>query len=101
MKKILIFSVLAFMSAALFAQDSNGYELTFKVRGAEDTTVYLANYFGSKLYYKDTARANSKGEFVFEGSKALPTGKYAVVTPGPKYFELFVQEQEFRMETDT
>lgn len=101
MKKVLSLAVFTTMCFSLLAQKSDGYELKFKVRGAEDTTVYLANYFGSKLYYKDTARTDSKGEFIFEGSEELPTGKYAVVTPGPKYFEMFVQEQEFRMETDT
>lgn len=96
-------SVFAFLFCSLFAgaQSADGYELKFKVRGVQDTTVYLANYYGAKLYYKDTTYANSKGELVFTGKEALPTGKYAVVIPGPKYFEIFVQEQQFQMETDT
>lgn len=101
MKNLISVFVVLLFTASAFGQKPKAYELEFKVRGVKDTTVYLANYYGSKLYYKDTAEANSKGEIVFEGSKALPTGKYAVVTPGPKYFELFVQEQKFRMETDT
>ncbi len=95
-----LISFLTIQSIA-FCQSTDAYELKFKVRGVQDTTVYLANYYGSKLYYKDTAVANSKGEIVFTGKKALPTGKYAVVVPGPKYFELYVQEQRFQMETDT
>jgi len=101
MKKtvLLLLSIALFSSA--FAQKNKAYELKFKVNGVNDTTVYLANYFGDKLFYKDTAKANSKGEFVFDGKTKLATGKYAVVTPGPKYFELFVEEQRFYMETDT
>jgi peroxiredoxin len=101
MKKavLLIFTLILFTSS--FAQKNKAYELKFKVNGVKDTTVYLANYFGEKLYYKDTTMANSKGEFVFDGSTKLPTGKYAVVTPGPRFFEIFVEEQRFYMETDT
>lgn len=96
-------TLIAFLTihSIAFSQSTDAYELKFKVRGVQDTTVYLANYYGSKLYYKDTAIANTKGEIVFTGKKALPTGKYAVVVPGPKYFELYVQEQRFQMETDT
>lgn len=101
MKQTVLFIAAILFSGVLFAQKENAYELKFKVQGVKDTTVYLASYFGSKLYYKDTAQANRKGEFVFTGKEKLPTGKYAVITPGPKYFELFVQEQRFAMETDT
>lgn len=101
MKQFLL--VTTFLATTIFAsaQKSDGYRLNFKIKGVEDSTVYLANYFGAKLYYADTAQANSKGELVFEGDEPLPTGKYAVVVPGPRYFELFVQEQQFSMETDT
>ncbi len=101
MKIVCALIVLFAIPSIVTAQSSNAYELKFKVRGVKDTIVYLANYYGSKLYYKDTTVANSKGEIVFTGEKALPTGKYAVVVPGPKYFELYVQEQRFQMETDT
>jgi len=100
MKRFILVLGALILFAPAFSQKS-AYELKFKVKGVKDTSVYLANYFGSKLYYKDTAMANSKGEFVFTGKKELPAGKYAVITPGPKYFELFVQEQKFAMETDT
>ncbi len=101
MKRSWLVLALLLTTWSLQAQKSKGYELKFKVKGVSDTTVYLANYIGEKLYYADTAQANKRGEFAFSGKKELPTGKYAVVTPGPKYFELFIQEQRFEMETDT
>lgn len=100
MKRFLLVLAAIILFFPVYSQKS-AYELKIKVEGVKDTTVYLANYFGSKLYYKDTAQANQKGEIVFTGKEKLPTGKYAVITPGPKYFELFVQEQRFTMETDT
>lgn len=101
MKRFLFALTLLTISSFATAQKTEGYHLNFKINGIKDTTVYLANYFGAKLYYADTAQANHKGEVVFSGKKPLATGKYAVVVPGPRYFELFVQEQRFSMETDT
>lgn len=101
MKKAVLFLITLLLTLPSFAQKNKAYELKFKVNGVKDTTVYLANYFGEKLYYKDTATANAKGEFVFDGPTKLPVGKYAVVTPGPRFFEIFVEEQRFYMETDT
>ena len=45
--------------------------LDFQITGLKDTTIYLGNYYGETTYLKDTARVNSKGEFVFEGKKPL------------------------------
>src|SRR6056297_2714164 len=101
MYKLILFSTALLLFISASGQKTKAYELKFKVKGVADTTAYLANYFGGKLDYKDTAAVNRKGEFVFDGKDSLPVGKYAVVTPGPKYFELFVQEQQFQMETDT
>ncbi len=85
--------------AAPFAK---AYELKFKINGlkAKDT-VLLANYYGDKQYLKDTALANAKGEFVFDGKDKLANGIYLVVLPGKQYFEVIIREQVFSMETDT
>lgn len=88
-----------FATGFSFAQE--GYRLRFKVKGAADSTIYLANYFGKKLYYRDTAKADSKGYFEFTGKKMLDGGMYAVVLPGTKYFEIIVREPEIYLETDT
>jgi thiol-disulfide isomerase/thioredoxin len=86
----------------VYAGGETGYKYKFKIKGAEDTTIFLANYFGSKLYYTDTATSDKKGYFEFTGSKKLDQGKYAVVVPGPKYFEIFLADnEEIEMETDT
>lgn len=89
------------VSLIVFESDSQGYKYKFKVNGIKDTTVNLANYFGSKLYYADTATVNKSGEFVFEGDKPLPGGKYAVVIPGPTFFEILIDEPQFEIHTDT
>ena len=99
MRKILLFSLLLCTVSPLFAQDKRHME--FRIPGTAKDTIYLANYFGNKLYYTDTSVADSKGTVVFQRAKGYKTGVYAVVIPGPKYFEIIVNEPEILIETDT
>lgn len=80
---------------------SDQRKLEFTVRGAEKDTIYLANYYGNKLYYNDTAVADGKGKVVFQKARGYKAGVYAVVVPGPKYFEILVNEPAVVIETDT
>lgn len=91
-------SMSLFMLASL-AQDK-GYSYKFKVEGLKDTTVYLANYYGGKMYYNDTTQVNGKGEFEFTGDTPKPGGIYAIIFPDRQtYFELIVNEPSFTLET--
>ncbi len=106
--KILTIAVLL-ISNNLFASPSlgegvggwAGYKIKVKVNGIKDTVCYLAGYYGPKQYYKDTARVDANGVFVFEGKDELPGGIYSVILPGNTYFEFIVNEQNFYLETDT
>ncbi|MEO8069232.1 MAG: TlpA disulfide reductase family protein [Flavobacteriales bacterium] len=71
------------------------------VKGVSKDTVFLANYYGNKLYYTDTAMADTKGRVVFQRKSGYKAGVYAVVVPGPKYFEILMDEPEVVLETDT
>ena len=73
-------------------------KLQFKISGLKDTTVFLARYFGEKLYYADTTI--SKNETVIFNNKVLVGGIYAVVCPNSKYFEFIVANEDVLMETD-
>ncbi len=79
-------TLLAFSTATgVVAQDQR--RLEFTIKGADKDTIFLANYYGSKLYYNDTAVADARGHVVFASAKGYKAGVYAVVVPGPKYFE--------------
>ena len=71
--------------------------LEFKIQGLSDTTVFLARYFGDKLYYADTTI--SKNEKVVFNKKKLVGGIYALVCPNSKYFEFIVADEDLEMET--
>lgn len=85
-----------------FAQTPPGdlRKLDITISGAAGDTVYLANYYGNRLYYNDTAVADSKGRCLFNSRKGYKAGVYAVVVPGPKYFEMLVNEPEVVLSTD-
>jgi len=95
---ISIILLVSVFSTNLFSQ---GYKIKVKVEGIKDTICYLANYYGDKQYYKDTASVDKNGYMEFTGKKPLEGGIYSVVIPGMKYFEIIVNEQNFSVETDT
>lgn len=84
-----------------FAQDAPVRDIEITIPGIEKDTIYLANYYGNKLYYADTCVADAKGRAIFKSPKGYKAGVYAVVIPGPKYFEMIVNEPVIRMSTDT
>lgn len=96
-KKSLLFA--SFFATMVVANAQKGNTLKFKVNGIKDTTVFLANYYGNKLYYSDTAKADSKGVFQFSTTKKFEPGLYAVVVSG-KYFEVVLNNENVYMESD-
>ena len=98
-RNIFTTSLLLAFSLSISAQ---GYKYKFNVEGVKDTLIYLAKYYGKKQYYEDTAKVDSKGNFVFEGEEMLPGGIYLMVMPDKaSYFELAVSgtETEFEIRT--
>jgi len=91
---------LALIGTALTAQDIPKRTIEVRINGAAKDTVYLANYYGNKLYYTDTAIADAKGNVVFNSPRGYKAGVYAVVVPGPKYFEVVVNEPVIELATE-
>lgn len=96
-KALLSFILVAF-SIQLSAQDT--YKLDFKIKGLQDSIIYLSNYYGGGQYYKDTAIVKD-GSFTFTGNKPLKEGMYSLVANNRRYFDFFVDKQKFSMSTDT
>ncbi len=96
---LLFLAALSFQSA--HAQGDPKREIIATISGVAKDTIYLANYYGSKLYYADTAVADAKGKVIFKSAKGYKAGMYAIVVPGPKYFEVVVNEPVIELTTDT
>ena len=94
------YTVIGLYAFSFLSAQDNPYQ--FQIHNLKDTVVYLANYYGEKLYYADTAQVDSRGRFSFKAIPAENQGKYAVVVPGPKYFEIVIADNEkIKIETDT
>lgn len=100
--KVLSF-VLLLLAVMHCAQAQNpAFQIKGKIKGLQNTEVYLAHYFGSsQQVIKDTAQVDSSGHFVFEGNETLDEGLYLVSFNKNKYFDLVLGNAKFSFETDT
>ncbi len=85
---------------ALISVSFNAYsqKMKFKVDGMKDTTVFLAKYWGKRLFYEDTAVIKN-GIVEFTAKPDLKPGMLAVIFPGQKFFEFIYNKEEVSLET--
>lgn len=100
MKKISIIIALLVTTLSFSQKDNGGYQIDVKLKNSTDSACYLAYYFGTKKYIKDTAIVNKNNHFIFKGKEALPGGIYIVYFPDKTNFEILVNEQKFTIELD-
>jgi peroxiredoxin len=103
----LIVLVTVFSTSISFAENTEGYNIKFTIKGLkEGSKCILAYYYYSSQPKQDSALSNAKGEVVFKGADKLPQGVYLLffpkARPGKQYFDFIVDEgQHFSLETDT
>lgn len=97
--------VQAFLPALFILPSLEGIEaqadplLSFEIEGlAEGDTIYLANYYGNKMYYADTTIAGKKGRFDFVSPGADKGGKYGLVLPENAFVEFIVTGEAVSLE---
>jgi len=100
--RIVFALALLFISTLTFSQ--TGYKLEFKVKGWNDSAVFLGHYYGENTYIKDTAKVAPDGTFKFQKKEALPQGVYFLVRKtakgNSKVFDFVMgQDQTFSLET--
>lgn len=86
----------AWTSSAVAQEDRR---LEFRISGASKDTLYLANYYGNRLFYNDTAVADEQGTAVFERKGGYKAGLYALLM-GSKRVEFVVNERLVVLATD-
>ena len=85
---------IATLLAAFTVSAQSKYKIKGHIEGLKDTSIYLANYYGNKLYYNDTAMVDSKGNFAFDGKPYNECGKYAIVVNNQSRMDIVVDEEE-------
>jgi len=103
MKRIYTLFSLLLISLTTIAQERMpSYDYTFKITNLSDSTdsvAYMANYYGSKQYYFDTATFTPDGVVHFKGDSIMG-GIYSIILSDKKsYFEFVVNEPKIEMET--
>ncbi|KAB2916527.1 MAG: DUF5106 domain-containing protein [Bacteroidetes bacterium] len=98
MKKWLLFWV--FICLFSFSWAKEAYNIKVKINGFPSGSIKLAYYYGDKQYIKQEGITDDKGQIVFKGDTALPTGVYIVFLENETYFEILVEEQFFSVEAD-
>ena len=89
--------VLCCSSFSAMAQQPCRLEIT--VAGAEGDTILLANYYGNRLFYSDTAVANAQGLAVFARKSGYTPGLYAVL-PGKGRVNIVLNEPLIQLATE-
>ena len=108
MKIFFVYTFILFSFSSLLAQTKSispgtkGYSIKGKITGVKNSEVYLAHYFGStQQVVKDTAMADSNGNFTFSGKTELPKGLYMITFDQSKYLDFIIGSTIFSFETDT
>lgn len=101
-KKILFILIISSFYFLSQAQTEDSYKIEIKLKGNQDTVLYLANYYGDKTYIADTAyNEKGKGIFAFSKQEELEGGLYIIVSQEKKsLFEFLVADsRDMKFET--
>lgn len=83
------------------SKEATTYDITFNIKGAKDTIVYLTLNFEGKLMLRDSAKASSPGVYRFKNSKKLECGFYTLVAQKRiQYASFIIDKLPFSMIMD-
>lgn len=84
------------------AQEKKSYKIEIKIKGLEDSVLYLASYYGDKTLLLDTAEKKGKYNYLFEGKNILNGGIYIIAGQEKNsIFEFLISDsQDIKFESD-
>lgn len=78
--------------------DSDKFNISFSVKGLENSFITIGYHLGDKQYIKDTITTDNKGHGVYKGDVALEQGLYIALFPDNRYFDFIVDtDQHFEL----
>jgi thiol-disulfide isomerase/thioredoxin len=85
-----------------FAVKAEGYRISVNWVGLKDTSVFLGNYYDTKIYVDDTIKLDQNGKGVFTGTKSLHEGLYVLYLGEKAFIDILIgADQDFDVQTDT
>ncbi|HDZ40732.1 MAG TPA: TlpA family protein disulfide reductase [Bacteroidetes bacterium] len=100
LRKIISILLLVLATEAL-AQESYKCNISFELRGHNDSFVSLAYHMGDRQYIRDTISTDRSGHASYKSTEALERGLYMVVFPDNSLFEIIISDdQQFNISCD-
>ena len=94
-KKYLPLTLVAFLMAAKVVV-AEGYQIKLSLPQQKDTRIYLASYYGDRIFKIDSTKTDAQGHATFEGKSKLDQGFYLLYLDKDHYFDFLVgQDQTF------
>lgn len=79
-------------------KNKNLYDITFNIKGAKDTIVYMTLNYDGKLMLRDSARPSSPGVYKFKSNKKTECGFYTLVAQKRiQYASFIIDKTPFTM----
>lgn len=101
MKKSKVLSLLILLFLPLAVSAKSTYKITFIAEGNTDSVLYMGYFYAKDRYYCDTALAQGKGRFLFEGKRELLPGLYFITNGDDRYVEFVVYKEKPRFTLHT
>ncbi len=70
------------------------YDITFNIKGATDTIVYLTLNYEGKLMLRDSVKPSSPGVYHFKSTKKTENGFYTLVAQKRIQYASFIMDQQ-------
>ena len=67
------------------AEVTTPHDLVVHIDGLSNDTIYLANYYGAKLFYNDTAVTDANGTVTLQGSHLQRAANMPWCCPVPSF----------------
>ena len=79
-------------------KDNYTYNITFNIKGAKDTIVYMTLNYDGKLMLRDSAKPSAPGVYTFKNTKKTELGFYTLVAQKRiQYASFIIDKKPFEM----
>lgn len=102
MKITILFTTLLLLGSVVFAETKGEkpFQVKITLDGIKDSTIYLANYYGSKILKVDSTKLDLQGVGMFTNSTKRPEGIYVIYMNKDNYFDFLIgSDQTFSITT--
>lgn len=82
------------LATEALAQESYKCNISFELRGHNDSFVSLAYHMGDRQYIRDTISTDRSGHASYKSTEALERGLYMVVFPDNSLFEIIISDDQ-------